>query len=570
MGEGKTESRPRTRSPLSLLRHAVPLALIVATFLVLGMGELNRHVDLGEQDTPAYLSKSLAMREEGGILGFIRACVTGTYPNEYRHPLYMLALAPLARRDLSFFPAAKIATLAFGAGALLATYWAVWRAFGRSAAILATAMMGVNKWFVNISSMVACESLLMIFFVAAWGATPRDSEKARHYLLGGVWAGLSYMVKATGLILVWSFLVMVFARWRHRALARRGLWLFLMGFVLVAWPLMVRNAVVHGNPLHNANSKVTWLDNWEEWYSPEFEADPPSALRYWRTHTVRQMADRMLFGMRYQAEMFQIACLSPVGLPALPATLFTAAVLVAGLYGIFGSGFSWRNLFSGFILAAMFLAFSWHAAVVAHPRFMMPLAPVVCGYAASTALGWIRRATSRGDTGERSARAQKTERTILGVALGLVGAVGLWHACFDAAVWRSPAGSYALRPGYGELQEHLEKLPETAAYLIGPVHGYDFGWHSDMRGRRLEIPLVKDFKSLDAFIEAEGVRLVILHPRSIQRRSEALADFFRVDPAHGIVTQRVPRGWKLVLKDREGPVEYLMFRVQGTRAHMDE
>ena len=522
--------------------------------MILGLGDLNRHVNLGEQDTPAYLSKSLAIREEGGLSGFIRACVTGAYPNEYRHPLYMLALAPLAERDLSFFPRAKLASLLFGLAAICATYWAARRAFGREAATIAAALLAINKQFVSLSSMVACESLMVLFFVLAWGEIPRDDGRARHSLLGGAWAGLAYMVKATGLILVWSFLVMAFGRWRHRAFVRRDMWLFVLGFVIVTWPLLVRNTVVHRNPLHNANSNVIWLDNWEQWYSPEFKENPPSALQYWRTHTLKQMAQRMGFGLRHEAEMFQVECLRPVGVPDAAATIFTGVVLLAALAGLFGSGFSWRALLSVFLLIVFFLAFSWHFVVVPHPRFMMPLVPVVYAYSAAAVVAWLRRI-------KRRDAAVDPERAAEAVVVGVVTALLLWQVSFDPSIRRNPMQSYRLRPGYHEQRRHLETLPETATYLMGPAHGYDFNWHSRIRARRLEVPLVKDFKSLETFIRRERVSHIVLNPESVFRRRASLGGFFWLRGGQGIVTKRVPEGWRIALADAEPPVDYLIFDV---------
>jgi len=542
-------------------RLILPLAALSAAYFVLAGVHLNRHVDPTRMDTTAYLDVACDISENGGLPGLLWRCVSGTYLEANRHPLYMLLLSPLAERDLSFFVRAKILTVIIGWAAVLATWWTLRRAFGEAVALLGAALLVTNTAFLEMTTMVASESLLTICFVLAWGSITREGRQRRHAALGGMWIALAYLTKTSGLLLLPSYVLSLLIM---RKESRRGRLIhaacLLLMFVVVSSPLLIRNARVYRNPWYNVNSAAFWLDSWEDFYRPEFRTSPPSALRYVEAHGPGQTAGRLLHGIGAEAELLCEKGLAVRGLGRIAGGVVAILILAVAGYGLYRDDSSWRRWFSLVLFLLAFLAFAWYFPVVGHERFMLPLVPMICGYAAGGTLAGIPAVWKR-------LRKNAPSRNIVECwTVRLVSGALILCAVVSAAVSRdlrrNPFRAVRLAQGYFDLAERLETtLPRDAVYLMGPNHRFDFHWHRRLPGRRLEVPELDDFAALQAFIRRERVTHVVLDIEVVYRRREALGAFFALDRKRGIVMRRLPPGWTLLFADGVGRVDYAVFAV---------
>jgi len=544
-------------------RWLVPCVVVVClVFLALGMGRLNRHTGLAEADTSAYLNESLAIHEKGGLPAFIGRCVTGRYREANRHPLYLLALSLVAERDVSFFPRAKFVSLFFGLGAVLGTFFAVRWVFGDRIGLIASGLVAVNSHFLRLSSMVACESLLVGLFVAAWAAVAWafERERERRWLLSGAVTGLAYLAKASGLLVLPAYALSRLIAGRVGVLKKPGFWMFFVAFAGVASPLLLRNARRFGNPFHNVNNATMWLDDWEDVYKPEFKRNPPTMSGYFKSHTLRRATRRMLWGMRHEAETFQTRCLRPIGIPrgAVPGVTFV--ILVSGLLAMATDPLRGRRGFSLSCLLLFYLAFSWYFRVVPASRFMLPMVPMFYAYAAIAALGagarlghvprlrWLGAVFRKGGS----------EALFLVCGVAILG----WSLGFSPDLRRNPLRSYRTDPGEERLRAWLEaNVRPGRTYWQGPSHSYDFVWRARIPGTRRDIPLVRDIDELDRLARVDGVKHIVLDWQAHLRRKHILARCIEYRVGEGFVVRRLPHGWRVALADPDPPADYLVIEV---------
>ena len=544
-------------------RHVLPLAALSAAYFLLAAVHLNRHVDPTCMDTTAYLAVACDISENGGLPGLLWRCVTGTYLEANRHPLYMVLLSPLAERDLSFFVRAKILTVIIGWAAVLATWWTLRRAFGRNPALVATGLFAVSASFSRLSGSVACESLLTLFFILAWGQITRAGYKPKHAALGGAWSGLAYLTKTSGLFLLPACFLSLLAMRKEsrRARAVHAARLLLI-FVAVSSPLLIRNVRVYRNPIYNINSAAFWLDSWNDFYRPEYSRMRPSAWRYLRTHSVGTAAKRLAHGVQIEARLLCEKVLPPFGLPRATRIPAGILLLLAAAYGWWRDPSRQRQAFSAALFLPMFLAFAWYyqIAVHQHVRFMLPLTPMILGYAAygmaPLADGMVLRLGRGRLSPAMIAAAFRHGVTILMAAVAVAAFVLIDYSR------QNPLRSVRVPDEYGRLADSLKQtLRPDETYLMGPNHRFDFHWHRRIPGRRLEIPEFDDFAALQAFIRRERVSHVVLDIEVVYRRRASLGAFFALDRTRGIVMRRLPPGWRLLFADEVGRADYAVFAI---------
>jgi 4-amino-4-deoxy-L-arabinose transferase-like glycosyltransferase len=92
----------------------------------------------------------------------------------------------------------------------------------------------------------------------------RGFEQSRFWAFAGASAGLAYLTKGSGLLLLLAYALTVVRSTPKLVLTPR-FWLFPLAFVLVAAPLLAYNWQVFGSPIFNYNTAhVIWLNYTEE------------------------------------------------------------------------------------------------------------------------------------------------------------------------------------------------------------------------------------------------------------------------------------------------------------------
>jgi len=278
------------------------MGMILLFFLLAGLAGVNRQTDIDKLDTGRYLNVALGIRENGGILTFPWQCVTLRYREDVQQPLFHLLLAPAAGRELGFFVRAKLVTLLTGLAALVACFVVGRRmaggsdpASGEPAAVVACLLLALSPDFLDHATFPACEPLFIAWLLLAWGAGLRWLKGETRGWSAGVFAGLAYMTKGTGLLLPPLFLLgALWKRLGRKAPARvHG---FLIAFALVASPILARNVAGFGNPFHDPNSACLWVDRWEDAEEAMAAGARPALWSYLRGHSAADIARRVAAG----------------------------------------------------------------------------------------------------------------------------------------------------------------------------------------------------------------------------------------------------------------------------------
>ena len=385
--------------------------MLTAGFCLIAFGILRDATDPSWQDTSAFLGHALYLRDHGGWLGFLREAFAGTYPITERHPLYMLLLQPFAAQEARFFWQAKLLNLAIGAITLVSFLWMLRRRYGAGVSLIGGALYVLSQSLLIPSSHVSAEPLLILCVLWTWWWLTSGAS-LRHWMLGGLWAGLSFLAKPSGTVITAGVVAASLWHSRGRALRSRSLWAFLAVALLIASPLLVRNVRRHSSLLYEGvNSHSLWLDHWKElgnepsvisedrYAIMEIERDElPTAMSYLKTHTPVRMAKRLLGGLIPETRV-TLRALAPPALVSSDeveflAYIWGAAVVLLGAMGLWRRRTEWEGKLLR-VWAGIFVPlFAWYSRVVLDPRFLAPLVPFVMLGAGLTGWALARRGRS--------------------------------------------------------------------------------------------------------------------------------------------------------------------------------
>src|SRR5262249_38441688 len=231
-------------------------------------------------DDVAYLALGNQVKELGGPLGLLRALFAGTFAESNRHPLYLAFLSLVARPEPGYHRDAQALTVALGVVALFSCWWTTRRRFGPASAALLAFLLASSRTFVGCAGREGCEPLLVAIWAQAIacvlnGLDPQSPPSVRPWLFAGVWSGLAYLTKGTGLFLPVSLALTFLVIERFRAVIDRRAWAYAVGFIAAASPLFVRNLRLYGSPLYNVNLKYLWMDrlpDFAETFAPQASA----------------------------------------------------------------------------------------------------------------------------------------------------------------------------------------------------------------------------------------------------------------------------------------------------------
>ncbi|MGC9523817.1 MAG: ArnT family glycosyltransferase, partial [Anaerolineae bacterium] len=462
-----------------------------------------------------------------------------------RNPLYPLLLAPIAERDIGYFTHAKWLSLGLGIAGLVVVYFVSRYYVGPVGALLVTLMLAHNIQYQQAASHVDVEVLLTPLFYLAWHSSCRvlaaldSGEKGltSSAVLAGVWSGLSYLAKGTGLLLIPLFIATLVVLAGSRYLKRREILIFMLTFIVVASPLWLYNWVTYGSPYYNVNTThYMWNDSWEDNYVHASE-ELPTALTYLQTHTVTDMWERLIKGLETVPQQWYGA-LHIYGMPqGITGTAWVVAVLAAVSLAAAGVT-SWKTSRTWFLLTltgilGFALLFAWYHPIDDAPRFVLPWVPVVYLvplWSLRTLIPpKVRTWLSRG----------------AGALAALVIIITLWHRPLPLNLLRNMSSHdrRAEAEGIAFMAELLKQTDAGESVAIGPTHDLPYWLAFDRR--LMHIPYTRpNWPSFQTWLFRNDIRTVVINEEVWNRRrillSKALA---KTD--QGLIGQQLPPGWKL-------------------------
>ncbi len=537
------------------------LCLIVLTFTALSMTRVRRNFESNTRDQGAYLQLGLDIRAR-------QALTDGN-----RQPLYPALMSLFAEREWAYFTRAKLLSLGLGLAVLIAVFVLTARLANADVALLATLLVAVGERFLHASSQVMVETLLTLLFFLTWYfVVSQTSEVSENFgslpwTVAGLCAGLAYLAKGTGQLLLIAVVLTAVITHRRRALTHRPLWAFVLAYFAVASVLLVYNARVYGNPFYNINTAhVMWLDTWEEVRVADKSA-LPTALTYLRTHSLGDVVRREWHGLGVVWGDV-VAALAPLRAGALKRFLdswwgvLAVAVALGGValhrrrrpaVGQVGNFSREKLTFTLTLFALSYGLFAWYAQVASGPRFWLPVVPIIAVFLAEMAY-------SLGRDVPLPARLKPW-------AYGAVYAgLGAWLLALGAAyvphLLDDPFASDRARNA--DVDAVLGWLAEGVApgtvVIYGPSHSLPTWKYSD-RLAFAEIPSdLAGWDGLQAYLHQRGARWLILDSQMLVRRDTMLGGHFGTYGGQ-IYFKTPPAGWALAYPYRGVPCDQCIFKL---------
>lgn len=345
-------------------REALLVAACVALYLALA-GVRAWHHPQPYYDDVGFLDLANQARELGGPVALLKALFTGSWLEDNRNPLYVGVLSLVAGRDHGFHLRARVLTVLLGVVALLAWWRVVRRRSGPGAALIAAAFLAVSECFIDYSGRESCEPLLLLLWALATSAILEGFESPRRWVWAGVFAGLAQLDKGSGIFLVFCFATALLVERGARAVRDPWAWAMGLGFLAAASPLLARNLLVYGSPLHHWNTRLLWIDrlpDYAEIYAPGALDRLPHGLHDWLQHTTWHQIwfGRLVMGVAETAvhlgDSLSFVAPSPLGPVHIPGVVLGFGLFVVALRRLYGRPASFERTFF-LVQAALFVAF---------------------------------------------------------------------------------------------------------------------------------------------------------------------------------------------------------------------
>lgn len=574
----------------SIIFSLVLILLLCTNYLLFGVAKITENRNPEAYDTIAFLGEANLIKNNGGIINFLNLCITGKYKQANQHPLYILLLSPFASRDISFYINAKIASFLMGLILLVFLFIIARNKWGDICASLAVLGLLFNATFLKWASMVGCETLLMLMTILCMYFVLMGFENPKYWSVAGIFAGLAYLAKGTGLFLIPSFALSALIAHRLKAFKNKYVWSFFLLFVLVSSPLILRNLIAYGNPLYNVNThKLSYtedeLNDSRYWiFNPDMGVNVPvwpkseineSVLKPSLGHfsILHRLFDKTMTGIWVETKTFlNLLCIWPIdrmlGKWPLYYLPFKLAKLVFGLLllclFIIGLAREKKTAAKVYILTTLLTFLICLTLFSPLPRYLLPIIPIIWIYVALGVLTFLNLLRKKFPL-KLSVFSRPFFSPIL-IIFGCLLLVGL-HYPFTTYSMSSLAKSVDYSDSRLDLLNWLRKnLNEDDTYIEGPK----FNWQLE-KGTMVLAPLNKrkSFEEFNSFVKQHDINYIIIDWNSLTvsryrgqglDRRKKLEGYFNLDPKKGIVQQKSVDGWRLVYKDNRPKVEFMVFK----------
>ena len=557
----------------------VILLLTLSSFVSAELVEINSNSNSNGGDQGDTLLVGLMIKER-------TALTDGT-----RNPLYPALISVFAQRDLRYFTCAKFVSLTIGILALLAVFLLGRRLYADGPALLSMFLLSINSEFRWAASNVAAEILLVSTFFVTWYFTAKGFEQWRYWTVAGFCAGLAYLTKGTGQLLLMAFLISAAIVYRTKILTKRAILVFVLFYFIAASMLLVYNARVYGNPTFDYPTALAmWVDEWEDVYSLQ---RPPTLGTYLSTHTLQQMIGREWTGMQKMVHVFAdvLLTLKPSFARHFfgsPLFLLSAVLLTVGLAVLFRERTRsyWKRrkgevIFTVALATLFYLAFAWYAQVLADRRFPFPLVPITYILVAGFACELVNELVTRL---QESTRIRLTlgayaflcvlSLPILGSDLAAFrienpfrndilnnvdrmnvmtwleqnvdgGTVIAYHPGHDLPIWM-----YATL-----LQDSASRLPSYHPTRVLPA------WMYADRYDFIGVPYKASWETMDSYLQEQGANHIIFNRQLLAQRKPLFGHFLYRKGSMRIAVLALPSNWDLALAYGGLPCQYCIFRL---------
>lgn len=561
----------------------IVIVLLFTSSIFLAIDSLNRQTDPEYYDTTGYLGEANFIKDHGGVTNFMNLCVSGTYKQANQHPLYILLLTPFASTDISFLIKAKIINAIIGILAIIILFVVARKMYGDLIASIAVFAMITNSVFINWIGIVACESLLVLLSLLCIYFIIRGFNDNKFWILGGIFAGLAFLTKASGLFLLPGFGFATIWIYKFRILKNKYFWLFFILFMLISSPLLIRNIVVYNDPFFNDNKYIAQMER-EEFNNSYYSVfSPDIGANHWKFEEINSKKSSTKQKSSY-LDIFKRSGFSERIL--VEAKLFLDTLLDTlninfikkmsnistqdGILNLFFALFLFVLFFVGilreknsgakiYIITTLLIFIVVLSLAKPIPRYLLPIIPIIWVY---IALGMF--------TILELVNKMFFERTHKINVLPYISYVFILIVMFKVGLisintsFSNPLNSVEYSENRADLVEWLRaNLNKNDKYTLGP----NLNWQLE-KGIWLfpSISTNENLLKLNSFIKNHNIQYAIVGKNNLTKDRgidyyQLTKDYFEWSPLRGIVAKKKIKNWNLVYKSKKEPVEYLVYAV---------
>lgn len=547
--------------------HALCAALAGALAVALALNAYsNAFGELPASDECNFLHESCSIAEEGGLIGFLSNCFRGAYPFDNRTPGLPLLGSFIAERSLNAVHPFRALQAVLAALAVGLVYFGAARAASPRAGLAAATLCAACMPWTHLAAKIAAEPLIYALTFVAWLLLSGAWRPRTHAFWAGLAVGAAYLFKATITVLLAAWVLAwivdrAWQRWRKTPEPPAAVWrerlralgLFVLGALVLAWPVLINNTLRYGSPLHNRNAQFFWLPYYDARLLDDGSAGP---LRFIEEQGVGEIFARLGDGLALQAGTL----LSLFGGSSAPWALLAPLVLVLAGVGLLTDRRRFRKLFALFFVLLVVILFAWWAKFTSILRFTAVLTPLLAWYAVQGAAFGLRRTRAA-----LLRRERHKLRFALAFVLALAATALLARGVRGTGV-RSPWEPLEAPPKFAYLRDwllenpvHRRRVTLVTSYMR--PH-YDLLWLLPQPYAIHLVPPYETWSEFEGFARERGARYLLIELHSWREREPLLRPYFRRE-ANGWPNFDLP-GWRPVAADPHPPgPDYLMFeRVQ--------
>jgi hypothetical protein len=463
----------------------------------------------------------------------------------YHHPLLPALVAPFAEKALIYFAKAKLVNVAIGALTFWVIAWVGLHLVGVAPTFLA--LVAIAPGLSNKSAEFTAEPLLLMLVVLTFYYLVRGFEQSRFWAFAGASAGLAYLTKGSGLLLLLAYALTV-VRSAPKLVLTPRFWLFPLAFVLVAAPLLVYNWQVFGSPIFNYNTAhVIWLDHTEE-QMIMFDKGLPTMFSYFATHSLADILHRFLRGL------VRVRGVEWVW-PFLVVFVFIPKRWLA-YFQIPPAKQLMVTVASSFVLT-FYVAFSWSAVVQRGIRYLLPIFPIIFLMLADFFVFYTARLLRRLWPAPGPEHPTSMAMCGLLVVLSVVWLVQV--------SWRDFQAPLAI-DFEDQTTAEMYRLLDTPAFdgkqvLFGPSHEFTGTW---LFRHNVSFPIIPPGLSAAEFVawlKRAGIDYILANREMITRRRHSVGEYLAYFPGEGVQVLRLEPEWEVVYRGQP-PSRFVLIRVR--------
>ncbi|MBU1164528.1 glycosyltransferase family 39 protein [Patescibacteria group bacterium] len=475
-----------------------------------------------------------------------------------QHPLLPILLAPLSHDLSTYLFKAKMLVLSLGIISFIIIYLVALKRFGYIVASLGSVFL--IPIIGELSVQVLCEVLLVLWFFLWWHYLIKalETNETKYFLSAGIFIGLAFFTKASGLLLLFVSIIIFFVYYRKQIVSKsKDLLILLLPLLVINFPLLIANMLVYGNPFYNKNSAhFMWIDRWDDIYQPGFILQG-SLWRYLSSHTLYDIFERIIVGVFYTPFniLFVMFIIIAVILLALD---YKRDKKKYHTHHILINRETW--LISLVFISSYFIIISWYIYMMRgsqNQRFIYPVMPILIFLLVEIFLITIKHFI------KINVKLKKKFFYIFSVTMIVL------LLLFNIKMLLTLDYQGIIKVNLKQ-QETIKELVLSNYKEAYPVKLLTTGnwfiprgefWSNQIEVKDIEYNIKLD--EFEDFIAENGISYIFINSMVFERREDILNNYIGFDAIDKLwQIKNVPKNWQLLVKAHEGCTDtYLIFKI---------